>query len=288
MSDATPRTFPTRPIVLKVGGRELLPGPTLDALARLVAELESRGRRVVLVHGGGEEVTERASALGLPTERAAGQRVTSAPMLEVVIEVLAGRVSTRLVSALGAAGVAAVGVSGVGGRLLTVRPAGEPAGALGLVGVPDAVHPAPLAALLTSGITPVVAPIGIDADGQPRNVNADLAAGAIAAALGAELWLITDVPGVRDGRGILCPHLTIAQARALCAAGAATDGMVPKLQAAGSALADGVPRAWIGSLEALSPDGPAPGHGTMLVPGRAGRSGPSPLLPTPPLAGRRR
>jgi acetylglutamate kinase len=273
------------PVVLKVGGRELAIGPELEQLARLVAGLESRGRRVVVVHGGGEEVTDRAEALGLRTTRHRGLRVTSAPMLEVVVEVLAGRVNTRLVAALGKVGVPAVGLSGADSRLLTVRPAGEPAGALGFVGVPHEVHPGALAAVLTAGLTPVVAPLGVDAHGQVHNVNADLAASALAAALGAELYLVTDVPGVRDRSGRVRATLNVTEARRLVESGAATDGMIPKLEAVWSALAEGAPGAWIGPLSGLSPEGPKAGAGTTLrlSPNRPGTV---PLLLPPFASGR--
>ncbi|MCI4334789.1 MAG: acetylglutamate kinase [Thermoplasmata archaeon] len=252
------------PCVLKAGGSELRPGASLAALVRLVGELRRTGRPVVLVHGGGEEVTDRAEALGLQSSRDRGQRVTSAPMLEVVLEVLGGRVNGRIVAALGAASIPALGLSGASERMLLVTPAGEPAGSLGWVGVVRSVQVAPLLRCTDAGVVPVVAPIGVDRAGHLFNVNADLAAGAIAAALRAELWLVSDVPAVRDADRRPLASLTPVSARALIRSGAANDGMIPKLEAAELALR-GASRAWIGALESLTPSGPVPGAGTWFL-----------------------
>jgi acetylglutamate kinase len=249
--------------VVKVGGQEIAPGPTIERLARWTARTSRAGRRLVLVHGGGEEVSERARALGLPVEKRDGQRVTSPPMLEVVLEVLGGRVNARLVAALGAAGLRAVGLSGASDRLLSAVPLGQPPGALGLVGRPTRVRTGLLLALAEAGIVPVVAPIGIGPSGQLLNVNADLAAGAIARALGGELRLVTDVPGVLDGNGRTIPRLTVGEARRLLSVGVASGGMIPKLEAA-SAAWPGARSVWIGNLDGLEALGGS--AGTTVVP----------------------
>ncbi|MCI4357936.1 MAG: acetylglutamate kinase [Thermoplasmata archaeon] len=236
--------------VVKVGGKEIAPGPSIERFARWAAAQVRRGHRLVVVHGGGDEVSERAAALGLPTEKRFGQRVTSAPMLEVVLEVLAGRVNARLVGCLTAAGLPSVGLSGVSGRLLTAVLAGDPPGSLGFVGKPAQVRPLLLETLLEGGYTPVVAPVGVDSAGQPLNVNADLAAGALARALRADLWLVTDVPGVRDAGGSVLARLSVSEAHRLLRRGTARDGMVPKLQASEAALGGGR-SVWIGDLDAL-------------------------------------
>jgi acetylglutamate kinase len=251
--------------VLKVGGRELLPGPALAELAVVVARAVASGRSVVLVHGGGDEVTRRAQELGLPTEKRLGQRVTDDAMLQVVSEVLVGRVGVRIVNALEGAGVPAVGLSGVSGQMLQVAPAGSPPGSLGWVGTPQRVRPTLLQRLLDDGLTPVVAPLGTDGSGGVYNVNADLAAGAIAASLSASLLLLTDVPAVRGPEGSACPELLESRARQLIATGTASDGMVPKLEGAIAGLRGGATSVWIGNLSGLSEDGPRPGAGTRLV-----------------------
>ncbi len=248
------------PWVVKVGGRELAPGPELGRLAERLASAVRAGVPTVLVHGGGDEISARAEALGLPVQRVDGQRVTDPAMLEVVIEVLAGRVNARLVDALGRSGVAAVGLSGLSDRLLTVRPVP----ALGFVGEPSKVRPRALERLLAAGLTPVVAPIGAGPSGGAYNVNADLAAGAIAAALSAELAILTDVPAVRDADGAPIPELRPSEIPRLLRDGTARDGMIPKLRAAAAAVAGGAPAVWIGTLAALTPPGGPRPVGTVV------------------------
>jgi len=254
-------------VVVKVGGQEIAHGEPVERLARWTAREVRKGSRLVIVHGGGEEVTERAGALGLPTHKHQGQRITSAPMLEVVLEVLAGRVNTRLVAALQSAGVPAVGLAGTSGRILGVRPAGTPRGSLGFVGEPTVARVGLLRTLLDQGFTPVVAPVGIDARGQVYNVNADLAASALARALRADLYLVTDVPGVLGASGRLLRRLTVAQARRMIGRGVASGGMIPKLEAASYALRAGS-LVWIGNLEGLSTR--RRGSGTLIA--AAGRT----------------
>ncbi len=270
------------PLVIKIGGRELLPGAPLDRLARRLAGLAAGGRDLTVVHGGGDEITDRAHALGLKTSSVAGQRITSAPMLEIVLEVLGGRINGRLTAALARAGVPAAGLTGASGGILRVRPAGDPPGALGFVGIPERVAAAPLHALRAAGLVPVLAPIGLDGAGQLYNVNADLAAAAVAAATGAVLWQLTDVPGVRDGPdGRILPVLPVATARRLIALGRATGGMIPKLEAAERALRGGASAVWIGPPEALGARGPRAGTGTWIRPSAA--RPPAARVPAPPL-----
>ncbi len=266
------------PWVVKVGGDELLPGPALGQLVLWTARQVRRGHPVVLVHGGGDEVSARAQQLDLPTEKRDGQRVTPAAVLEVVAEVLAGRVNLRLTNALESAGVPAVGLTGVSGRILPVRPAGRPPGSLGWVGEPLPARARLLGKLLEEGLTPVVAPLGTDEAGGVYNVNADLAASALAAALGGPLFLLTDVPAVRGKDGRALSELTPAEARRLLSDGTAQDGMIPKLTAALRAVESGAPLVWIGSLASLGDDGARPRGGTVL--GAARRPSSLPFLPT--------
>ncbi|MCI4326277.1 MAG: acetylglutamate kinase [Thermoplasmata archaeon] len=273
------------PLVLKVGGKETDPSTGLGAIVAFVLRAQRAGRDVVVVHGGGEEVTARATELGLPTKKVDGQRVTDRALLDVVIEVLAGRVNGRIVNALSDAGAPAVGLSGLSGRLLPVQLAGTPPGSLGLVGEPTGARVRILRTLLDEGYTPVVAPIGTDQDGGVYNVNADLAAGAIAAGLGADLLLITDVPAVRDASGHPLAVLGPADVARLLASGAARDGMIPKVAAASRAVETGARSAWVGSVDGLADDGPRPDAGTRF-PGR-GRPNAVPLLPRPAREARR-
>jgi acetylglutamate kinase len=254
------------PWVLKAGGRELIPGRGLERLAKNISKAVQAGRPTVLVHGGGEEVSARAEALGLPTVRVAGQRVTDAATLNVVIEVLAGAINLRLVRALQHAGVDALGLTGADGGLLKVTPAGHPPGSLGLVGTPTETRPDLLRRLIGIGVTPVVAPLGVDTDGTLYNVNADLAAAALAGALQADLTFLTDVPGVLDAHGTVLPTLDRRAVRRLLETGGVTGGMIPKLEAAEAALALGVRSLWIGDLDGLEAL-PSSGRGTRLAGG---------------------
>ncbi|MCI4336270.1 MAG: acetylglutamate kinase [Thermoplasmata archaeon] len=252
------------PWVVKVGGDELVPGPALGQLALWTARQVRRGRPLVLVHGGGDEVTARAAALGIATEKRDGLRVTGDEMLEVVAEVLAGRINVRLTNALEGAGVPAVGLTGVSGRMLLVKPAGTASRPLGWVGEPRLVHTRLLTKLLEEGLTPVVAPLGTDGAGGVYNVNGDLAASALGAALHANVYLVTDVEGVRGRDGRSRPELSTTEARRMIAEGSATDGMLPKLGAALRAVGEGASAVWIGPLSALGEEGPVPGAGTWI------------------------
>ena len=272
------------PWVLKAGGAELVPGPALARLVGVVQNAVRVGRPVVLVHGGGAEISDRAQALGIPVEVRSGLRVTSDAMLDVVVEVLAGRVNGRLVAALASAGVPAIGVSGASGRLLSVVPSGDPPGSLGWVGEPAIVDARWLRRTLGDGLTPVIAPIGLDATGHLRNVNADLAAGAIASALRADLTLLTDVPSVQDSTGRAIGALTPLEARRLVHSSVARGGMIPKLDAAVRGLAAGARSVWIGDLNGLDAFGPRPGAGTR-VSGRPAARGRIPSLLLPPMVG---
>ena len=271
------------PFIIKVGGDELVPGPSLAQFVLWTARQVRQGRRLLLVHGGGDEVTDRADQLGLVTEKRDGQRVTSDAILEVVAEVLGGRVNLRLTNALEGAGVPAVGLTGVSARILPVHAAGSPPGALGWVGEPEGARVRLLLKLFEEGFTPVLAPLGTDAAGGVYNVNADLAAGALAASLGGPLFLVSDVPGVRAADGSLLSSLSGADAKRLIIDGTARVGMVPKLTAAVRALEAGVPSVWIGSLASLGEDPAHPKGGTVLA---ARRRAPLPLLPLAGSGGR--
>jgi acetylglutamate kinase len=214
--------------VLKVGGASEDPG-------RLVASLAAGGVGVVLVHGGGPQISQACREAGLEPRFVDGQRVTDAAVLAVVERVLAMQ-NERLVASLQDAGVEAVGVSGV----ITATPAGDRR--LGLVGEVAAVDVLPLRELLADGCVPVVNPFA------GLNLNADHAAAAVAIAVAAdELAFLSDVPGVLAADGSVIRTIAAGSSATLAAAGTIGGGMVPKLTAAGAALAGGVWRVWIGS-----------------------------------------
>lgn len=223
----------TQPLtVVKVGGNELEDAAWVGALAAALAALPGAA---VVVHGGGREVSALQRRLGVEPEWRDGLRVTTPEALQVLRMALSGVVNKRLVGALIEAGVEALGVSGEDAALLCARTARG--GLLGRVGEVEEVRDGVLRRLLAAGFTPVVSPVARGADGEPLNVNADDAAAAVAAALGAErLLFVSNVPGVlREGRVV--PALDTDEVEMWIEAGIATDGMRPKLRAAATAAA---------------------------------------------------
>lgn len=231
--------------VLKVGGR---PQADPALVPAVLAAWQQAPGRVVLVHGGGDELSALMRAMGREPEFRNGRRVTADADLDLVRMALSGLANKRLVSQLAAA--RAVGISGEDAGCLTATLA--EAGAMGRVGVPAAADPALLRLLLAAGHLPVVSPVARAAeDGGAYNVNGDDAAAAVAVALGAEeLVLVSDVPAVLDA-GAPIAELPAAGARAMIADGRAAGGMAAKLDAALAAVARGVPRVRIGNLTAI-------------------------------------
>ncbi len=237
--------------VVKLGGNELDRPAWLAACARALVRLDP----VVVVHGGGRAVSALSRRLGLPVEKRDGRRVTTPAVAEVVELVMGGPVNRQVVTALRAAGLDAVGLSGVDGGLLTARPV---PGELGHVGEIAEVRVALLESFLLAGLTPVIAPMAPDAsgaEGPPLNVNADDAAAAVAGALrAAELLLVSDVPGV-EVDGAIRPMLESGDVETLIELGMATDGMAAKLRAATAALRAGARVVRIGDLHLLDDAG---------------------------------
>jgi acetylglutamate kinase len=233
--------------VVKIGGNELDRPDWVDACARA---LKGIGPAVV-VHGGGHAVSDWSHRLGLPVEKKDGLRRTTPEIAEVVEMVLGGPVNRLLVSALRQAGLDAIGLCGVDGGLLTAQPLQN--GELGEVGEIVNVRASLLQSLLLAGLTPVVAPVApsLTSPVRPLNVNADQAAAAVAAALGAqELLFVSDVPGVTVD-GVTQPTLAAAEIEQIIEGGVATGGMAAKLRAATFALQAGVRAVRIGDLDML-------------------------------------
>ena len=233
--------------MLKLGGELLEDGAAMKTAAAGIAALRASGPLAV-VHGGGRAIDADLKARGKAPRFVDGLRVTDADTLDTVVGVLAGRINTRLVAALNAAGVNAVGLTGADAGIgrSTIAPAMQTTpGAiadLGLVGVPSADAPARLLTdLLALGYVPVVSSIGATADGALLNVNADVLAAHLARAIGASRLIIGGkTAGVFDAAGNTCAHLDEEAARAMVAAGTARDGMVAKLGACLDAMAGGV------------------------------------------------
>ena len=237
-------------IVVKYGGNAMVDDGLTRSLAADIALLHVVGLRPVIVHGGGPQIGEVSRRLGLEPRFVAGLRVTDDATMDVVRMVLLGQVNPQLVGSVQAAGAPAVGVAGTDADLLVVRPQAGPAGEdLGLVGEVERVDPTILVRLLDDGFVPVVATVGRDGDGRDRNVNADAAAGAIAAALGAtKLVYLTDVPGLYEDlgdEGSLLSEVSAERLADMLARDQLHDGMRPKVASIVAALAAGVPQAHI-------------------------------------------
>ena len=221
---------PLGEIVVKIGGSTL--GAHDTTMEDLVA-LQRQDVLPVVVHGGGPIINQWLDVHGIPSQFVRGLRSTSATGLEVVTAVLAGLVNKSLVAAINALGGKAIGISGIDGRLIDARVL-DPE--LGYVGQATAVDLAPLEALAHAGYIPVISTLGFNpqAEDGPRtlNLNADTVAGELAHAMRAnKLIFLTDVPGVLDVDKQVLPHLTPHQTSALIASGAASGGMIPKLEA---------------------------------------------------------
>ncbi|MFQ6058939.1 MAG: acetylglutamate kinase [Anaerolineae bacterium] len=224
-------------VVIKIGGKEVDNPHFLAQLAEVIRTMEARP---VVVHGGGREIARLQERLGIKPRFVEGLRVTDEASLELVQMVLSGLVNKRLVAHLVAAGVEALGLSGVDLGLIRVERMRHPRGDLGRVGQIVEVRGQVLADLLARGIVPVVSPVSLGRDGLTYNVNADHAGLAIARAIGAaSLVFVTDVPGVLiEGRVV--GQLTATEAGELIASGVIAGGMVPKVRSALEAVADGV------------------------------------------------
>jgi acetylglutamate kinase len=218
---------------------------------RDIALLEQVGVNPVVVHGGGPQINAMLKRLNVKSNFVQGLRVTDEEMLDVVEMVLAGPVNKQVAEAITRAGVVAVGISGKDGGLIRARKLNrtyrdpesniEKVLDLGFVGEPESVDPKVLRLMIGADIVPVVAPVGVGADGQTYNINADTAAGAIAGALGAErLLMLTDVAGVLDPEKQLIAEMTVAEVKAGIAAGWIAGGMIPKVETCIYAIERGV------------------------------------------------
>jgi acetylglutamate kinase len=250
--------FHGQTVVIKYGGNAMVDEDLKRSFAADVALLHFVGLRPVVVHGGGPQISDLAGSLGVESHFVGGLRVTDERMMDVVRMALLGQVNPEVVGLIQAAGAPAVGVAGTDAGLLHVRPAIGPNGEdLGRVGEVDHVDTTIITDLLDDGFVPVIATVGRDADGNDRNINADLAAGSIAAALGAsKLVYLTDVPGLyldfgttADGRlsdeASLISELSTDRLEEMLSSGELHTGMLPKVRSIVDALRDGVPQAHI-------------------------------------------
>jgi acetylglutamate kinase len=240
------RRFHGRTFVIKYGGSAMVDAALQESFVRDVVLMKYVGMNPIVVHGGGPQIDEMLRDLGIVPRKVEGLRVTDDRTMEVVEMVLAGKINKHLVSLIGRQGGRAVGVSGIDDGLLLAQklaPVQTKAGPVdtGRVGEIREVRPALLTALVTEGLIPVIAPLGVDMQGHSLNINADTAAGELAAALKAEkLVLMTDTPGVCDRDGKLLQSLTAADIKELRESGIISGGMIPKVECALAALSGGV------------------------------------------------
>jgi acetylglutamate kinase len=259
-------------IVIKYGGHAMTDESLQASFARDVVLLKHIGVRPVVVHGGGPQIGSTLERLGKQSTFVDGRRVTDDDTMEVVEMVLGGKINREIVELVQQAGGRGVGFTGSDGGLLRVRRKLIGGRDLGRVGEVTAVDPSVVEAAMDAGFVPVVAPIGVDEEGCSHNVNADEAAGALAAALDAEkLMLLTDVEGVLDAEGRLISELSVEECRTLISEGTVKGGMIPKMECCIQALSGGVGRTHVIDgrvvhailLEIFSDDA---GVGTLLVP----------------------
>lgn len=255
LSEALPyiQRYAGRTVVIKYGGHAMVDEGLAEAFARDVVLLKHLGANPVVVHGGGPQIANLLERLGIQSEFRDGLRVTDDATMEAVEMVLSGPINKSIVRAINAAGGKAVGLSGADGDLMRVSKATrttkdatseiEKVIDLGYVGEPEKIDISVLNALMDSekAIIPVIAPVGVGEDGRRYNVNADTAAGAVAAALQAKrLLLLTDVAGVLDKQGELMREIRRDRVDSLMKDGTISGGMIPKLETAAKAVNMGV------------------------------------------------
>ncbi len=234
--------FERTTFVIKYGGAVMQEENLKQMVAQDVTLLRKIGIDVVVVHGGGKEITSLAEKLSVETKFVNGQRYTNEEMRDVVQMVLAGSINKDIVRRINMHGGRAVGVSGIDANLVEVKQFNEE---LGLVGEVTSVNSSFIKNLLKDGYLPVIAPIGVDDKGTVYNVNADIAAGPIAASLdAAKLVYLTDIEGVK-ANDELVSHLSQADVHNFIKDGTISGGMIPKVESALSALEAGVQKVHI-------------------------------------------
>ena len=237
------RKYNGKIVVVKYGGNAMINEQLKQQVMEDVVLLHLIGVRVVLVHGGGPEISDLMDRLGKKPEFVDGLRVTDRETVDIVQMVLAGKVNKTLVNLLEMKGGNAIGLSGMDGRLIEAKMK-DPH--LGYVGEITGINIAPVTGLLKEGYIPVISTVGCDLDGNTYNINGDTAAAYIAGALGAErLIMMTDVAGIlrdRDDPATLIPELSIREAEELFRRGVICGGMIPKVNCCIEAIHRGVER----------------------------------------------
>lgn len=250
------KSFFGETVVIKYGGHAMKDEKLKQAFALNIALLRYVGIKPVIVHGGGPQIGRMLEQLSIQSTFREGQRVTDDATMDVVEMVLVGKVNKEIVNLMNLAGVCAVGLSGKDGHIIQARKmelvANNPQTQapeiidLGKVGEVVNVDTRLINSLSDDGFIPVIAPVGVDAEGQTYNINADAVAGAVAGALKAKrLILLTDVPGVLGKDGDLIHSIAMKDAGILFDNGIVTGGMIPKIKCCLKALKEGVEKAMI-------------------------------------------
>mgnify|MGYP000745879150 CR=1 FL=1 len=255
-TDAAIEAHPSYTVVVKVGGNELDDPTFLDALVLAIKAIQNDGHVPVIVHGGGKTIAHYQQKLGLEAKFIDGLRVTDEASMDVAEMVLSGLTNKRIVRVLVHAGVRAAGFSGVDDGTIYVEPLWHPMGNLGRVGDVQDVDTHLIDTLVAAGIVPVISPISFGThDALSYNVNADHAATAIAAKLGAiKLIFVSNVPGILVA-GRVVRAVTADQAEQWIDEGIITGGMIPKVRSATHAVANGVAQAVITNIAGVQEGG---------------------------------
>ncbi len=280
------RQFSGKTVVIKYGGHAMKDEALKESFAQDVVLMKYIGIHPVVVHGGGPQIGRMLDRVGKKSDFREGMRVTDEETMDVVEMVLAGKVNKEIVALINRHGGRAIGLSGKDGMLIEARKMhlfkylgdDQPPEIIdiGLVGEVERVNVEILEVLEKSHVIPVIAPVGVGKTGETYNINADLVAGKVAAALFAEkLVLMTDVPGVLDASGELISSLTVAEAAELIQDEVLKGGMIPKVQCAMDAVQGGVKKVAIldgriphAVLLELFTDS---GIGTEIIPSRPSR-----------------
>ncbi|MGE0754455.1 MAG: acetylglutamate kinase [Alphaproteobacteria bacterium] len=258
ISEALPylREFADETFVIKYGGHAMGDASLSQKFAEDIVLLKHVGINPVVVHGGGPQIGKMLERLKIQSSFVDGLRVTDEETVEIVEMVLSGSINKQIVTAINSAGGTAIGISGKDGHLIEARKLRrtkrdpdsniEKILDLGFVGEPVRINPSVIQEFTESNVIPVIAPIGVGPNGETFNINADTAAGAIAAALGAaKLMVLTDVPGVLNKEGNLISEISVSEAHQLIAGDTITGGMIPKIETCIHALENDVGTAHI-------------------------------------------
>ena len=235
------KRYTGKTVVVKYGGNAMINETLKQQVMEDIVLLWLIGVKIVLIHGGGPEISELMKKVGKESVFVDGLRVTDKESMEIVQMVLAGKVNKTLVNLLEMKGGRAVGLSGIDGRIIEARIKNEK---LGFVGEITKINPKTIEDLLSNGYIPVISTIGCDASGNTYNINGDPAAAHIAGALNAErLIMMTDIAGIlrdKDDPSTLIPALTVSEARKLFDEGVISGGMIPKVDCCIEAIEKGV------------------------------------------------